>query len=64
MFGLLLAFAVEAGWMLWFRFHVSSMCSLGSLLRFPRGFHALLWETLLAASLLRDVTGKAVLEAV
>ncbi len=36
MFGLLLAFAVEAGWMLWFRLHVSSMCSLGSLLRFPR----------------------------
>ncbi len=50
--------------MLWFRFHVSSMCSLGSLLRFPHGFHALLWEALLAASLLRDVTGKAVLEAV
>ncbi len=26
---------------------VSSTCSFGSLLRFPRGFHALLWETLL-----------------
>ncbi len=34
MFGLLLAFAVEAGWMLWFRFHV--------------GCHVLLWKTLLA----------------
>ncbi len=34
MFGLLLAFVVEAGWMLWFRFHV--------------GFHVLLWKTLLA----------------
>ncbi len=34
MFGLLLVFAVEAGWMLWFRFHV--------------GFHVLLWKTLLA----------------
>ncbi len=34
MFGLLLAFVVEAGWMLWFRFHVS--------------FHVLLWKTLLA----------------
>ncbi len=36
--------------MLWYRFHV--------------GFHVLLWKTLLAASLLHDVTGKAVLEAV
>ncbi len=44
MFGLLLAFAVEAGWRLWFRFHV--------------GFHVLLWKLCWLASLSRDVTGE------
>ncbi len=33
MFGLLLAFAVEAGWMLWFRFHVETLENSAGLLR-------------------------------
>ncbi len=44
MFGLLLAFVVEAGWMLWFRFHVGFTCCSGKLC----------W----LASLSRDVTGE------
>ncbi len=56
MFGLLLAFAVEAGWTLWLRFpFVSSVLCFGVTwsVRAPSG-----------KPLLRDVTGKALCSAV